>query len=250
MFGLELAAVFLREGFPAFGWRDIWREPGHPVRLAFDFGFDFTGVMVLAGCLLALVWRVRVQGTPEQKFSDTPTTLFLLFVVLTGFVVEGLRLAPALGDGAATASFAGVAFAHALRGAGLASPAPYESLWLVHALAALAFIAYVPLRRLVHTCATPIGRLMNSQKALLANKKRGVLGAMLLGRVPRAAPPPQSIPPATDGGKPTHGARPWKTSSRSTAGRVPSRARWRRSFRASPASSSPTAARRPRPRRR
>jgi len=42
-------------------------------------------------------------------------------------------------------------------------------------------------KRLVHSCATPLGRLMNSQKGMLAAKKRGVLGAMLNGR--RPAPP-------------------------------------------------------------
>ena len=38
----------------------------------------------------------------------------------------------------------------------------------------------MPIKRLVHTCATPIGRLMYSQKGLLAARRRGVLGAMLL----------------------------------------------------------------------
>jgi len=180
MFVLELGAVFLREAFPAFGWRDVWREARHPVRLAFDFAFDFTGLMMLAGCLLALAWRVRVNATPERKYADTPTTVFLLVVVLTGFVIEGLRIAPAPGDAQHAASFVGVGFAHALSALGIASPALLQPLWVAHAVAACAFIAYVPVMRLVHTCATPLGRLMNSQKGLLAAKRRGVLGAMLL----------------------------------------------------------------------
>ena len=42
------------------------------------------------------------------------------------------------------------------------------------------FIAYVPVMRLVHSCATPLGRMAHSQTAMLAAKKKGVLGAMLL----------------------------------------------------------------------
>ena len=180
MFAAELIAVFLREGFPAFGWRDIWREPGHPVRLAFDFVFDFTGLMVLVGCVLALVWRAMVNATPERKYADTPTTVFLLFVVVSGFVVEGWRIAPTLGNGAHAASFVGVAFALPIAALGLTETGLYKSLWVIHVIAACIFIAYVPLKRMIHTCATPIGRLMISQKGLLAAKKHGVLSAMLL----------------------------------------------------------------------
>ena len=182
MFATELAAVFLREGFPAFGWRDIWREPGHPVRLVFDFIFDFTGLMILAGCVLALIWRAMVNALPERKYADTPTTLFLLFVVVSGFVVEGWRIVPTLGDPGHAASFVGVAFASALHWLDLGGAGAYQPLWVVHVIGACFFIAYVPIKRMVHTCATPMGRLMYSQKGLLAAKKRGVLGAMLRGR--------------------------------------------------------------------
>jgi nitrate reductase gamma subunit len=179
MFLVEIAAVVLREGFPAFGLRDIWREAGHPVRIAFDFAYDFTGVMILLGCLLALAWRASVGDRPERKFSDTPMVAFLLLVVVTGFVIEGWRIAQSPADAAHAASFAGKAVAHVMDWAGLASPALFQPLWIVHAVAACALIAWLPATRLVHSCATPVGRLMNSQKGLLAARKLGVLGAML-----------------------------------------------------------------------
>lgn len=195
MLAVELAAVFLREGLPAFGMRDIWREPGHPVRLAVDFAFDLTGLMVLAGCLLALAWRVLVNSTPERKFADTPTTVFLLFVVASGFVVEALRIAPDIANPAHAASFMGAAFAWPLAAAGLTDAGLHEPMWVIHAIAACAFIAYVPIKRLVHTCATPMGRLMNSQQGLLAARKRGVIGAMLLRGQGVAAPTNPTITP-------------------------------------------------------
>ena len=185
MFLAELAAVVVRDGFPAFGWRDIWREPGHPVTLAFAFVYDFTGVLIVAGCLLALGWRIAVNATPERRFSDTPTTVFLLFVVLTGFVVEGLRMVPTLGDPVHQTEFAGLAVAHLLAWMGVPGASTYEPWWLVHVMAACAFIAYVPVMRLIHSCATPLGRLANSQKEMLAAKKMGVLGAMLRPAGPR-----------------------------------------------------------------
>jgi nitrate reductase gamma subunit len=187
MFAIELAAVVVRDGFPAFGWRDVWREWGHPVRLGFDAAYDLTGCMILAGCLIALGWRVTVNNSPERRYSDTPTTLFLLFVVVSGFVVEGLRILPTVEDPVHAYSFAGRSVAALLPFGQPALAAWGEPLWLVHVIGSCLFIAYVPVKRLVHSCATPLGRLMNSQKEMLAAKRRGVLGAMLPGR--RAAPP-------------------------------------------------------------
>lgn len=182
MFAVEVVAVFIREGIPAFGLADVWRVPGHPVRLAFDFAFDFTGLMILAGCILALVYRARVNGTDDQKYTDTPSALFLLVVVLSGFMVEGMRIATSMGSGHHWASPVGLAFAHIFGGPAFASRAAAEALWLFHALAACAFIAYVPLKRLVHSCATPIGRLASSQKGMLQAKKDYALRGLLMRR--------------------------------------------------------------------
>ena len=182
MFLAELVVVVLREGFPAFGWHDVWREHGHPVRLAFDFIYDFTGLMVLVGCAIALAWRVGVNSRPERKFSDSPMAAFLLFVVASGFVVEGWRIAQSPADPVHAMSFVGVTIARGMSSLGWTGGSGFEALWLIHVIPSCLLIAFLPVTRLVHTCATPVGRLMNSQKGLLAAKKKGVLGAMLLGR--------------------------------------------------------------------
>ena len=181
MFGIEVVAVFVREALPAFGLPDVWRTHGHPIRLAFDVAFDVTGLMVLVGCALALVWRVMVNGTAEQKYTDTPTALFLFLVVLSGFVVEGMRIAAASPDPAHALSFVGYAFAVVLPRELVESAAAHEVLWLLHVLGSCAFIAYVPVKRLIHSCATPMGRLMNSQKGLLAAKKQASLRGLMIG---------------------------------------------------------------------
>lgn len=187
MFAVELAAVVVREGFPAFGWRDLWREPGSALRFAFDFAYDFTGCMILAGCLLALAWRVAVNGKPERKYSDLPATLFLLLVVVSGFMVEGFRIVASAGDPAHAFAFAGRATAAMLVVEPATAAAWHAPLWVFHAAASCALIALIPVLRLVHTCATPLGRLMNSQQGMLAAKKRGVLTGML-GRRGMATP--------------------------------------------------------------
>ncbi len=186
MFGIELAAVFLREAVPAFGWPDIWRQAGHPVRMAFDFAYDTTGLMMLIGCVLALYWRWTVRGLPEQKYADTPMVLFLGFVVFSGFVVEGWRLALNTPGTEAVFSYVGLVFAAMLKPIAQAWQAFYHPIWLVHVVASCALIAYIPFSRLVHSCATPVGRLMNSQKALLAAKKMGVLRGLF--RSPAQSP--------------------------------------------------------------
>jgi hypothetical protein len=187
MFAVELLAVVVREGFPAFGWRDLWREPDSALRHAFDFAYDLTGCMILAGCLIALGWRIAVNGTPQRKYADTPATLFLLLVVASGFAVEAVRIAASAGDAAHAFAFAGRAAAALLPVAPATAAAWHTPLWVFHAVVSCMFIALVPALRLVHSCATPLGRLMNSQQRMLAAKKRGVLTGML-GRRAIASP--------------------------------------------------------------
>ena len=184
MFVIELGAVFLREVLPALDLLDVWHVRGHPVRLVWDAAFDITGLMILAGCVLALVYRARVNGTPEQKFTDTPTVLFLLAVVLTGFLVEGLRIAGEPPSPHHAASPVGLAFASVLSPVAPVAKGTFDVVWVFHALLSCAFIAYVPLKRLIHSCATPIGRLMSSQKAMLAAKKERSLRGLLERRRP------------------------------------------------------------------
>jgi nitrate reductase gamma subunit len=195
MFVLELAAVFVREAVPAFGWTDVWRVPGHPLRLMFDLGYDFTGLMMLLGCILALYWRYTVRGKAESKYADTPMVLFLGFVVVTGFMIEGWRLAQLPSAPEQAFSFVGLWFAAGMSGVGLTFAGLHQPLWLVHVVASCALIAYLPATRLIHTCATPLGRLMNSQKGLLQAKKQGVLAG--LWRHPPADGPQRSSPAAT-----------------------------------------------------
>ncbi len=182
MFGLEIITVFIREGIPAFGMTDIWDMPGHPVRLAFDFAFDFFGLMVLIGCVLSFIWRVRAGRSDERKFADTPTVVFLFIVVVSGFVVEGARFASEGMPVGSGYSFVGYALTSLLSGnAGLLAGA-YVPAWYFHVFGSLAFIVYVPTFRLIHSCATPIGRIITSQKKMLSIKRMTSIGGLMSRR--------------------------------------------------------------------
>lgn len=181
MFAVEVAAVFVREGIPAFGFVDIWEMAGHPVRLAFDFAFDFFGLMVLIGCLLSFVWRISARGSEVVKFADTPSAVFLFLVVLSGFVVEAARIASGADLTGSAYSFVGWTMAYVAGDSSGWADAVYTPMWYLHVFGSLAFIVYIPAFRLVHSCATPVGRLMNSQKRMLANKRDSSIAGLMPG---------------------------------------------------------------------
>lgn len=181
LFAVEVVAVFVREGFPAFGWTDIWEILDHPVRLAFDFAFEFFGFMVLAGCLLAFIWRIKASNTDESKYADTPSAVFLFLVVLSGFLLEGGRLAMDGLPAGSGFSFVGWIFASMSPGESGFLASAYTPLWYLHVFGSLGFIVYVPAHRLAHSCATPIGRMMNSQKKILARKREHSLRGLMSG---------------------------------------------------------------------
>ena len=181
LFAVEVVAVFVREGIPAFGWTDIWEILDHPVRLAFDFAFEFFGFMVLTGCLLAFVWRIKASNTDESKYADTPSAIFLFLVVLSGFLLEGGRLAMDGLPAGSGFSFVGWIFASMSPGESGFLASAYTPLWYFHAFGSLGFIVYVPAHRLAHSCATPIGRMMNSQRKILARKREHSLRGLMSG---------------------------------------------------------------------
>jgi len=176
---LEIFRVLIQEAMPAFGLPDVWHVEAHPVRLSIGFLYDLFGFMVVLGCFLAIAWRISVGNSEEKKFSDTPTVWFLLFVMLSGFVVEAVRIAET--DMSATYlryEFVGYVMAMPLKYFSINLMSFYDTLWIVHVLGSCLFIAYIPLKRLIHAFATPFGRLINSQKGVLTEKKNKILASL------------------------------------------------------------------------
>jgi Fe-S oxidoreductase/nitrate reductase gamma subunit len=121
--------------------------------LVFEISMEIGGLILLAGILWALVRRyLQRVSRLERRAEDALVPLWLLVVVCSGFLLEGVRLAsqkPAW----ASWSFVG-AWA-----AGFVSPGVAEStyayLWWGHALLSLGFIAVIPYTKLFHVLGAP-----------------------------------------------------------------------------------------------
>ena len=129
------------------GWAKLWLR---------DFGFDLVGAMMLAGLLIAairrFVFRPKILRT---ELPDAASILFLLAVVLGGFILEGMGIAGGIPGHTQNVeySFLGYVFS-------LVIPASageyYDAAWLIHGVMSALLIAYIPFSKLFHMIATPI----------------------------------------------------------------------------------------------
>ncbi len=114
---------------------------------------DVWGLVLLAGIVVALIRRYVVRTAQLETLADDAVALwFLLGVSLTGFAAEGVRLAGGA-QPAAEWAFAGAAFTWVADLPGVESP---MTLFYVHGLASLAFLAYIPYSKMVHMLTAPI----------------------------------------------------------------------------------------------
>ena len=121
--------------------------------LLFEVSMEVGGLILLAGLTWALVRRY-LQRVPrlERRLEDGLVPLWLLLVVLSGFLLEGVRLA-AQKPPWAHWSFVGSLIA-GLISEKAAGPA-YPYLWWGHALLSLGFIALIPFTKLFHIIGGP-----------------------------------------------------------------------------------------------
>lgn len=114
---------------------------------------EVAGLMLLAGILWALIRRY-VQRVPrlERRLEDALVPAWLLLVVITGYIVEGLQLAhlqPPWHQWSFVGAWMGLLF----------SPAEGKDLylyaWWVHGLLSLGFIAAIPYTKLFHVLGAP-----------------------------------------------------------------------------------------------
>lgn len=125
----------------------------------FSLVLDLAGVVALLmlGALAIRRFIVRPQGLPTIA-DDALNHLLLFAILLTGFVVEGLRIAatelvanPALSYYSPVGRSVALLFADS-SAASLASL--HKGLWWIHLLLALAFIALIPFGKLRHIFTT------------------------------------------------------------------------------------------------
>jgi len=83
----------------------------HPFRLFLDFGLDLYGGILLLGLTVALIRAYFVRGSRGTIYNDTPAVALIFVVVVTGFLLEALRLASSVFEPYMAWSFIGLALA-------------------------------------------------------------------------------------------------------------------------------------------
>jgi len=123
--------------------------------LVFSFSMELAGIMLLAGILWALIRRyLQRVARLERRLEDALVPLWLLLIVLSGFMLEALRLSaqqPAWGAW----SFVGWPLSSLF--SPVSAEAFYPALWWIHTLFCLSFIALIPYTKLFHIVGAPAG---------------------------------------------------------------------------------------------
>lgn len=134
-----------------------------------EFVLDLAGLALIIGIILALVRRLYLK-TPYLSVGAQPylILIFLGFIGLSGFTLEGARLFLQTGSGgsisaAGSSSFVGLLPAlmfSSLSESRLFSRevilSAYPILWWFHTLAAMSFIALLPYTNLAHLILVPL----------------------------------------------------------------------------------------------
>lgn len=153
MFALDLLVTLSMD---IFGYSPMIEEDGWAKLLFRDFGFELAGAMMLVGLTVAAVRRFILKPKIVRTgLPDSASILFLLAVVLGGFVLEAMGIAGGIPGHTQDpeCSFLGYAISLALPAS---SGDWYDAAWLVHGVMSALLIAYIPFSRLFHMIATPI----------------------------------------------------------------------------------------------
>jgi len=123
-------------------------------RLILDFWGDFWGLVLAFGLVVALLRRYLFPSKQVQTLlGDSIILWFLLVIVLTGFLTEGVRISLNGKMEGADYSFIGIWFAQLNHGLGIKDP--MLMFWL-HGVISLGLIAYLPFSKLVHIFTAPV----------------------------------------------------------------------------------------------
>ena len=143
-------------------WQWVWQamDKNHGGTALF---FDVTGVMILSGVILALGRHFyhRSSGIMGLPRRSCLTLTLLGAIVLTGFILEGMRIAMTGTAGDAAYAFIGFGLSRLFSNPGGLSDV-YGYGWYVHAVLTGAFIVFLPFSRLLHVILSPMVLALNA----------------------------------------------------------------------------------------
>jgi nitrate reductase gamma subunit len=147
-----------------FKYQPMIDETGWAKILVRDFLFDLTGVMMLFGLCIVAVRRFIIKPKMlRTQLPDAASILFLLAVVLGGFIVEAFGIAGGIPGHTVNQEYSFFGY-----GLSLLMPsswgAYYDQAWLFHGVLSALLIAFIPFSKLFHMFATPI--VIEAEKVL------------------------------------------------------------------------------------
>lgn len=139
------------------------------VYVLYELLLDVFGILLLIGLGMAAYRRYvaqppRLQNMPRRGFAwdDAYAIAMLALVAITGYLIEGLRIAVVEPDWAPW-SPVGNALASLFTAMGdPTNRALHLTLWVVHGLVAFAFVASIPFTKLFHIVASPVNIFFRS----------------------------------------------------------------------------------------
>jgi heterodisulfide reductase subunit C/nitrate reductase gamma subunit len=150
-----------------------------PTYIIISFLADIAGLVILLG--IGLAFKRRYIQKPDYLSATKPQREMFMYamiiaLVVLGYVLEGLRIAGTnMPIGEQTWSPVGWLVATLFNGVGFSESAlagTYKTIWMIHMLNTMAFIACIPFTKFYHIVAAPLS-------ALITPFRRGaVLNAM------------------------------------------------------------------------
>jgi Fe-S oxidoreductase/nitrate reductase gamma subunit len=142
--------------------------------LIMSFVFDLFGLFAIIGVLMAMFRRyvqkpdrLGYKGKIDNRPEDAIVLSLILGIMVTGFLVEALRIAYFKFPEFEKVSFVGYFTAQAFRGVNPETlTASHKAMWWIHTFFAVGFIAYIPFSRLVHMVTAPANQFMKTLKPI------------------------------------------------------------------------------------
>jgi len=133
--------------------------------LWFSFILDLFGGLAIIGVLMALYRRYVTRPERLDNILDDAATLILLLLILvTGFFVEGFRIASNFPDFERW-SFVGWTMAKVISSVGIAATSSliwHKVMWWIHFAFATIFIVYIAYSKLLHILASSLTQFFRS----------------------------------------------------------------------------------------
>ena len=164
LFRFVWGLVGLLASLTAPRWPVTWvlLDASHPLTA---FLFDLSGGMMLAGAVLAMGRRLLAgsKQVPELPPPDWVGIGLLALLLVSGFMVEGFRLAMAGNFDDKGYAFIGSQLGRLLGGL-VRLPYYHSVIWYVHFVVTGLFVAYLPFGRMLHFVLAPLSLALGAAR--------------------------------------------------------------------------------------